>query len=229
MGRRVEVGSVVLFEGDAMSADFDFVAEQRCSMALVTDPPYGVRYQSNLGNTTSRAIVGDESTEARDEALQRFRCGQSPSLVFGTWKVPRPAGVREVLIWSKGDWPGMGDLSIPWGRSHEEIYVLGSGFIGHRTGTVLSENRISSAKGPKRHPTVKPVPLMERLLASIPESFTILDPFAGSGSTLVAALRLGRKAIGIEIDPIYFETASRRIAASQPLWNDLEGDDVDTD
>jgi hypothetical protein len=231
MGKRVEVGSVALYLGDSLSPESDWIAEERCGFALVTDPPYGIRYSGQMPHSTSptRPIVGDGSTEARESALSRFRCDESPALVFGTWKAPRPAGVREVLIWSKGDWPGMGDMSLPWGRSHEEIYVLGEGFIGKRTGTVLFENRVRTEKGPNRHPTVKPVRLMERLIEAIPDGFTVLDPFAGSGSTLVAALRLGRKAIGIEIDPIYFETASRRIAASQPLWNDQEGDDVDTD
>ena len=221
MGKRYEIGTVALYLGDSLSPEFDWIAEERCGFALVTDPPYGISYSSGFTESgPTRPIVGDQSTTARDSALSRFRCDESPALVFGTWKAPRPAGVREVLIWSKGDWPGMGDLSLPWGRSHEEVYVLGEGFIGKRTGTVLSQNRVHTEKGPNRHPTVKPVRLMERLIEAIPDGFTVLDPFAGSGSTLVAALRLGRKAVGVEIDPVYFETASRRLASSVPLWSE---------
>ncbi len=62
------------------------------------------------------------------------------------------------------------------------------------------------------HPTAKPIEWMERLvnIASLPGE-TILDPFMGSGTTGVACAKLGRRFIGIEIDPGYFEIACRRI------------------
>jgi site-specific DNA-methyltransferase (adenine-specific) len=69
------------------------------------------------------------------------------------------------------------------------------------------------------HPTVKPLPVIERLMrnCSEPEG-TILDPFMGSGTTLVACQRMGRHGTGIELDPEYFEIACRRVdeAARQP-------------
>lgn len=69
------------------------------------------------------------------------------------------------------------------------------------------------------HPTEKPVPLMRELLADFTKpAQTILDPFMGSGTTGVAAVNLGRKFIGIEIEPKYFDIACRRIgdALKQP-------------
>jgi len=72
------------------------------------------------------------------------------------------------------------------------------------------------------HPTTKPLALMERLVDLFTDpGETILDPFAGSGTTLVAAKRLGRSAIGWERDPKYHEIASRRIAETreQPCLN----------
>jgi DNA modification methylase len=70
----------------------------------------------------------------------------------------------------------------------------------------------------KSHPTQKPVALMEWCLGFLPDASTILDPFMGSGTTLVACQKLGRHGIGIEIDPDYFEIACRRVdeAARQP-------------
>lgn len=71
------------------------------------------------------------------------------------------------------------------------------------------------------HPTVKPLELMEKLLylttylcklTSTPTGGTVLDPFAGSGSTLVAAKRVGRKAIGIEKEEKYAEIAAKRLS-----------------
>ena len=66
----------------------------------------------------------------------------------------------------------------------------------------------------KQHPTQKPVALMEWCLGFLPNAQTILDPFMGSGTTLVACANLGRRGIGIEIDPKYFEIACRRVEAA---------------
>jgi DNA modification methylase len=63
------------------------------------------------------------------------------------------------------------------------------------------------------HPTQKPVALMEWCLGFLPEARTILDPFMGSGTTLVACQRLGRHGTGIELDPGYFQTACARVHA----------------
>ena len=65
--------------------------------------------------------------------------------------------------------------------------------------------------GGKVHPTQKPVALMEWCLGFLPNAETILDPFMGSGTTLVACAKLGRKGIGIELDPEYFQIACRRV------------------
>ena len=63
----------------------------------------------------------------------------------------------------------------------------------------------------KQHPTQKPVALMEWCLGFLPNAETILDPFMGSGTTLVACAKMGRKGIGIELDPDYFEIACKRV------------------
>lgn len=67
----------------------------------------------------------------------------------------------------------------------------------------------------KAHPCEKPVQLLSRLIEALPNAETILDPFAGSGSTGSAAVRMGRNFIGIERDPKYFDLACRRIEQAQ--------------
>jgi len=68
------------------------------------------------------------------------------------------------------------------------------------------------------HPTQKPIALMEWCLGFLPNAQTIIDPFMGSGTTLVACQRMGRNGTGIELDPDYFDIACRRVdeATRQP-------------
>jgi DNA modification methylase len=206
-------GNAVLILGDChkvrpVMGEFD---------AVVTDPPYGIGYQS--GHRTEAlwsagdSIHGDGTTEARDSVLRGGWWRMA--LVFGSWRAPRPDGVRMVLVWDKGGALGMGDLSLPWKPDHEEIYVLGSGFVGARdSGSVLRHPPVQSmAKNGREHPTEKPVGLMVRLLQKTVGS--VIDPFMGSGTTGVAAIQLGRRFVGIEREPKYFDIACRRIEQAQ--------------
>lgn len=181
---------------------------------LVTDPPYGMAYASGWVNA-DRTIDGDNDTEARDTVLRLW--GERPAIVFGTWRVPKPEGVRQTGIWDKGDDPGMGDLSLPWGSSFEEFYIMGKGFVGTRGGAVIRAQKPPIATRPD-HPTPKPIGLMEKLIANTVG--VVADPFAGSGATLIAARNLGRKAIGFEIEERYCELTATRLA--QQAF-DLEG------
>lgn len=196
-------------------ADCRDVLPQLNADILVTDPPYGIAYSSGMtghnGGTALPGIIGDEDTSLRDHILDMW--GIRPALVFGSWKVSRPRGCVAVLTWDKGDHVGMGNLSLPWKPNTEEIYVLGSGFQGHRGSSVLRVNAPvtwNSTSFGRCHPHEKPVTLLTHLVAKCPAGI-ILDPFMGSGPTLRAAKDLGRRAIGIEIEERYCEVAARRL------------------
>lgn len=200
---------VTLWHGDCLTEHREWLTAD----VLVTDPPYGVAYTSGRVNGRKRsttAIGNDRSPGARDAALAAW--SGRPSITFGSWRVPKPFGVRQQLIWDKGDDPGTGDLTMPWGSSFEEIYITGKGKVwqGARTVSVL---RVGKPLGLDRpdHPTPKPVSLMERLIEKCPPG-TVADPFAGSGSTLVAARNLGRQAIGVELEEKYCEIIARRLS-----------------
>jgi DNA modification methylase len=187
--------------------------------AVVTDPPYGIALRSGMGGTFGdMRIEGDETTAARDFVLQWGK--GHPAIVFGAWRIPRPHDTRAVLIWDKGEHTGMGDLSLPWKPCFEEIYIIGHGFLGERTSAVMRHMAIAgamTAHGLRNHPTEKPLSLITELVRKCPGKI-ILDPFMGSGTTGVGAVKLGRKFIGIEIEPTYFDIACRRIseALKQP-------------
>lgn len=202
---------IELHLGDCREVD-DWLAAD----VLVTDPPYGMAYLSGrrYDNDTTNRIEGDNNTGLRDHMLGMW--GTKPGIVFGTWRAPRPAGTRVVAIWNKTHvGPGLGDLTMPFGSSHEELYLIGGPWqlIGKRRGSVISTSHVmgnpSGVVSATGHPTAKPVGLMEDLLGVT--TGTVADPFAGSGSTLVAAKLLGRKAIGVEIEERYCEIAARRL------------------
>ena len=193
---------VTLYHGDCRE-----VTEWLAADVLVTDPPYGMAYASGWPASWPRSVANDATAEVRDAIIAAW--GARPALVFGTWRVPKPMGVAQTLIWDKGDDPGMGDLSFPWGSFWEEVYAFGGGFTGKRQNGILRGWRCP--KSGRDHPTPKPLGLMGHLIDRCPPG-TIADPFAGSGSTLVAAKQLGRRAIGVELEERYCEVIARRLS-----------------
>lgn len=208
-----EHNGITIYHGDCRDVLPNLSAD-----ILVTDPPYGLAHSSNRTSALYGAvdayygdgsIANDQDTTLRDFVLQW--AGTRPALVFGSWKVQRPANVRALLIWDKGEASGMGDLSIPWKPSHEEIYVIGSGFQGRRTTGVLRAYVPARISFGRLHPNEKPVSLMKMLLQKCPDG-VVVDPFMGSGSTLRAAKDLGRRAIGIDLEERYCDLAARRLS-----------------
>ena len=198
---------VTLYHGSCLEVDEWLTAD-----VLVTDPPYGMAFQSGHGHEKHMPIAGDTSLAIRDEALRRW--GAKPAAVFGTWKQPRPEATKQVLIWNKhGVGPGMGDLSDAFGTSHKDIYLIGkwSRRVKRRGSVITTMSSPVALTNKTGHPTPKPIGLMETLIESAPPG-TIADPFAGSGSTLVAARNLGRKAIGVELEERYCEIVAKRLA-----------------
>jgi hypothetical protein len=204
----------VLYLGDCRE-----MTEWLTADVLVTDPPYGVEWRpgQSFNHAPGRArqgepIANDRDTGLRDEALGLW--GRRPAVVFGTWRRPRPAGVTQRLIWHKqGSCPGMNNAA--YYSAEEEIYLIGAGWAGKPTQNVIvTRERRTGAHGfvaRTGHPTPKPGALMDVLISKCPPG-VIADPFAGSGSTLIAARDQGRQAIGVEISERYCELAARRLS-----------------
>jgi site-specific DNA-methyltransferase (adenine-specific) len=202
-----DADGIVIYHGDCRD-----VLPTIDGAVMVADPPYGISYRSGQAGRIKQGVVGDDSTEARDDALRIW--GNRPALVFGKWTVARPPGARALLVWDKGPGVGMGALDIPWKPNHEEIYVYGFGWVGHRGSGVLRFNgpgAYAQMLSDCTHPNGKPLPLMMELVSKCPPG-TVVDPFMGSGTTLRAAKDLGRRAIGIEIEERYCEIAAKRLS-----------------
>lgn len=199
---------VMLYHGDCREVTAWLEAD-----VLICDVPYGIDYKSgSRRQTLAASIEGDTDTTVRDHILA-FWGDEKPALIFGTWRIPRPAATHTRLVWDTKGALGMGNLSVPWKPSDQEIYVLGYGFEGHRGSNVLRHAPVQSlGYNGREHPHEKPIGLMHDLVDKCPASWVIADPTAGTGPTLAAAKQLGHRAVGVELDERYCEIAAKRLA-----------------
>lgn len=205
---------------------------------IVTDPPYGMSFKSNMSSTPqgkglARAIANDDDL---DGALLLFKDVIHPLIpkmapdadmyVFTRWDLMQPwketieslgFSVPMQLIWSKGD-PGMGDLDGCWGCGYEVILYCKRGRrpINKRRSGVLTFDKVPPGK--MVHPTEKPVDMLKMLIAmSSNEGDFVVDPWSGSGSTSVAAKELGRDSLAMDIDEEYVTVGQKRLE-QEGLW-----------
>lgn len=214
---------VALYHGDCRE-----VTEWLEADVLVTDPPYGRGWKQ--GDMRTRAelarglapdrhdgIAGDDSTEVRDAALEIWGSDR-PAVVFGDLMLHPPASTKLVGVYLKPPNAGTRGAIAGVRRDCEAIYLVGpwpSGLGGRSSlfkTIARSQGNPGSPQGRFGHPHAKPGDVMEQVVLLAPDDTTIADPFAGSGSTLVAAKALGHKAIGVELDERYAEIAARRLS-----------------
>ena len=165
--------------------------------AVVTDPPYGI---GAARGSHSNLRMPDEAWD--DAPADLSSLPDVPSIIWGGNYFDLPPS-RCFLFWDKHPVPpsyAAGELA--W-TSLDRNAAKWCGRVGDEV-----------AVKDRSHPTQKPTKLMEWCIGFLPEARTILDPFMGSGTTGVAAVKLGRKFIGIEIEPKYFDIACRRIQAA---------------
>jgi len=180
---------------------------------LLTDPPYGIAWtkgQNNAAMSTAHAgIQNDQDTSTRDAALAIWG-DKRPAFVFGSFRAPSPRAVKQTLVWQKPIDAGVVGSTTGYRTDTELIFLTGK----HPKRPPQRSSVLTSSGGVSRyrteHPHSKPVSILEQLIEWT--SGTITDPFAGSGSTLVAAKALGRKVIGVELEERYCEIIAKRCA-----------------
>lgn len=202
---------VTLYHGDCLE-----VTEWLESDVLVTDPPYGIGWRKGENKAASSGgvsyrhtgITNDSDTRTRDEAL-RLWANRGPAAVFGSFRAERPHCVTQTLVWKKPVDAGVVGCTTGYRTDTELIFLCGRHVRRTARRSSVLESRCGVERYRTEHPHSKPVPILEQVIEWMPG--TVADPFAGSGSTLVAARNLGRKAIGVEIEERYCELIARRL------------------
>lgn len=198
-----EANGIRIFHGDCREILPALLAEGLEVGAIVADPPYGVNLNRGDGRRSvdTRRVHGDDAPFDPSHLLEL----RVPTILWGANAyADRLPPSRGWLVWDKhfADTCHHSQAELAWAsygggvRIHREAY---HGFMRARDGWF--------------HPTQKPVGLYVWIYEQrrFPKSGTILDPYLGAGASLVAARRLGRDAVGIEIEEGYCEVAAERL------------------
>lgn len=202
--RKEVIGDCTLYLGDCL----DVMPALGRVDAVVTDPPYGIDYGNAGGFSKSSGWSQWKGQASWDKTRPDKRVfdailaavGSGDCIIWGgnyftDYLPPR----MRWLIWDKGQRDfSLADFEMAWTSQD-------------KAARAFDYPRAKALADGKQHPTQKPVALMEWCLGFLPDAETILDPFMGSGTTLVACAKMGRRGIGIELDPDYFDIACRRV------------------
>ena len=214
---KVEIGNATLYLGDC--AEVLSIIDR--VDAVVTDPPYGINENSkkvaSRGNMAAPKDYGDfdwDKAPPPDELIELIRTkGKYQAFFGGNYFTLPPTSCW--LVWDKlnGD-NDFADCELAWTNWPKAVRRLQWRWNG----------MIRQGNEQRYHPTQKPLEVMKWVIELCPKSDTILDPFMGSGTTGVAAIQMGRKFIGIEREPKYFDIACKRIqqAVDQPQLFEAE-------
>lgn len=184
--------------------------------AVVTDPPYGIgesgkKNASRNGKAAPRDYGAFDWDQSRPDLSGLPDC---PRIIWGGNYFDLGPAPRW-LVWDKENTGDFADGEMAWCSVPGAMRIFRWQWNGF-----IRKGEMDKVRAPvfRQHPTQKPVALMEWCLGFLPAANAILDPFMGSGTTLVACQKLGRQGTGIELDPDYFDIACRRVdeATRQP-------------
>lgn len=198
------IGDATLYLGDCL----DILPTLDKVDAVVTDPNYGIGENStkvasrvNLAKPIDYGDFDWDQQPCSPQAICLMRSASQWQIIFGGnfFDLP-PASCW--LIWDKENSGDFADAEMAWTNLKKAI----------RLKRYMWNGMIKAKPEPRFHPTQKPLEVIKWCILHLPDnSETILDPFMGSGTTGVACMNLGRKFIGIEIEPKYFDIACERI------------------
>lgn len=210
------IGGCELYLGDCL----EIMPSLGMANAVITDPPYNFSAESSGTKGTFFGDITNTSyffAEALKKMAALFPYSGGVIWQFCSWRtlpaIQKAAfdcgmKIESVLVWDKGT---LGTGTLTGLRPSYELAVLlcvNGGRIENRALPDIWRERRRS--GAKFHPAEKPVPLIERMIKETGGE-TIFDPFMGGGTAGVAAVRQGRRFIGIELERRYFDIARKRI------------------
>ncbi len=202
--KKVEIGSATLYLGDCM----DILQTLGKVDAVITDPPYGigkdgqVRTTGGNGGRKAYEFLGWDGVRPSEEVFVEILSKSSKHCFWGgNYFADLLPPTMRWLVWDKGQRINQSDGELAWTSLQSALRIC-------------TMNRVELMQDGAQHPTQKPVRLMTWTIEQMGACETILDPFMGSGTTGVAAIQMGRKFIGIEREPKYFEIACKRIEAA---------------
>lgn len=204
MSQSVTIGNATLYLGDCA----EILPTLQPVDAVVTDPPYGINHardrNSQKDGWVDYPANGWDKDRPERGVFDLMRSMSTDQIIWGGnyFSDYLPPTMRW-LVWDKGQRNfSLADCEFAWTSQAKAARIF-----NYSRGAALQDG--------KEHPTQKPIALMEWCLTFLDGAQTILDPFMGSGTTGVACANLGRRFIGIERSPEYFEIARNRIAAAQ--------------
>jgi len=193
---------------------------------IISDPPYGMNVDfSWYGGKVGDSLGGTRVIESKHQKLEkpewdkskfnpnRFIDHAATSALFGAnyyYEFLPPDGTW--WVWDKRT-TASGEIQDAYGMPYEMIWISGK-----RKSNIIRNlwagftRKAENVDKERLHPTQKPVAVMREIVEYLSdEKDVVLDPFAGSGSTLVACFQLNRKAIGIEFDPKFVDAIIKRL------------------
>lgn len=176
--------------------------------AVVTDPPYGIgkdgqaRTTGGNGGRKAYEFLGWDAERPDPELFDLILASADQHVIWGgNYFADLFPPTGKWLVWDKGQRINQSDGELAW--------TSRSGAL-----RIFDKNRVALLIEGAEHPTQKPIEIMKWSILQLDAPSTILDPFMGSGTTGVACVKLGRRFIGIEREPTYFDIACRRIEAA---------------
>ena len=188
---------------------------------VLTDPPYGMSFQSNYRKEKYNKIENDDNLDWLPDwisEIKRVSKDDAHLYIFCSWhkidifkkELEKQFKIKNIIVWCKNG-GGMGDLKGGYGGTHEFIIFINNGkdLNNKRDTDVISK---AYRTGNVYHPTEKPVNLLEYLIEkSSKQGDLVLDCFSGSASTAIACHSTDRLFIGSELDKSYYDKSIERI------------------
>jgi site-specific DNA-methyltransferase (adenine-specific) len=188
---KVTIGDATLYLGDCI----DILPTLDKVDAVITDPPYGIGIAANPVRQAHEKLDWDNSTPNKSLLNQCLLLGELQIIWGGNYFDLPPS--QCFYIWDKQQ------------PENFSLAMCEMAWTNKKSPAKIYRQSVLSYK--KEHPTQKPIELMKWCIEQAGNPLTILDPFMGSGTTGVAAVQMGRKFIGIEREPKYFDIACKRI------------------